>query len=255
MQVYEGNDFENLWQDVAKRRAELAKKATKVEEVGSLSLSLSLSLSHSLSCLLTHYSACPYTQAKSVAASSSWTIVRIWFGITNKLRITGASTKVLTAVTIYYCPLFTEKKIYSLPASTHTGGDCCHFYYTRSELIRDTRLTALYLLDFFVFFLLSRRQVSNVTQPRTSPELIRDTRLTVHLTYFLFFYFFLQVVDGKLVMSRNPVQAFFHLWYVLIAETIFFFKTIIFVSFFFHFSISGMFSSAETVTTWIPPVE
>jgi hypothetical protein len=27
------------------------------------------------------------------------------------------------------------------------------------------------------------------------------------------------------------------------------------VSFFFHFSISGMFSSAETVTTWIPPVE
>ena len=43
------------------------------------------------------------------------------------------------------------------------------------------------------------------------------------------------MVDGKLVMSRNPVQAFFHLWYVLIAETIFFFKTIIFVSFFFSF--------------------
>jgi hypothetical protein len=78
----------------------------------SLSLSLALSLSRSrsrsrsLSCLLTSLVYLSYTQAKSVAASSSWTIVRIWFGITNKLRITGASTKVLTAVTLYYCTLY-----------------------------------------------------------------------------------------------------------------------------------------------------
>ena len=45
--MHEGNDFENLWQDVAKRRAELAKKATKVEEVGSRALSHALA--HSLS--------------------------------------------------------------------------------------------------------------------------------------------------------------------------------------------------------------
>ena len=44
-----------------------------------------------------------------MAASSSWTIVRIWFGITNKLRITGASTKVLTTVTLYYCTLKKKK--------------------------------------------------------------------------------------------------------------------------------------------------
>ena len=185
--------FGRMWQNGARSSPRRRRKSRRWGP----SLSLSLSLSHSLSCLLTHYSACPYTQAKSVAASSSWTIVRIWFGITNKLRITGASTKVLTAVTIYYCPLFTEKKIYSLPASTHTGGDCCHFYYTRSELIRDTRLTALYLLDFFVFFLLSRRQVSNVTQPRTSffSSLVcphrRDHLLLQnhHLREFFFFIF------------------------------------------------------------------
>ena len=46
--MHEGNDFENLWQDVAKRRAELAKKATKVEEVGSRALS------HALAHSLTH---------------------------------------------------------------------------------------------------------------------------------------------------------------------------------------------------------
>jgi len=50
--------------DVAQRRAELAKKAHKVAAV------------------------------ETAAASSTWTIFRFWYAFTNKLRITGASTKV-----------------------------------------------------------------------------------------------------------------------------------------------------------------
>lgn len=60
-----GGDTAPSLKDVAARRAELAKKAQKAEI------------------------------AKEVAASSSWTILRVWFGITNKLRITGASTCVV----------------------------------------------------------------------------------------------------------------------------------------------------------------
>lgn len=92
-----GGDAPSL-KATAARRAELAKKAQKA------------------------------VVAKEVEKSSSWTIFRIWFAITNKLRITGASTS---------------------------------------------------------------------------------------------------VVDGKIVMKRNPVQMFFHFGYTVIAETAFFFKTML----------------------------
>ena len=121
-----GSEASPSLKDVAKRRAELAKKAEKVEEVGRSRVAVRALLA--LRCSAACWRVCPPVwgcgsslavcvrsraqahtrmrpraraharargkKAKSVAESSSWTVFRIWFGITNKLRITGASTKV-----------------------------------------------------------------------------------------------------------------------------------------------------------------
>ncbi len=129
-----GSEASPSLKDVAKRRAELAKKAEKVEEVGLsrvavralLAVRRGAAWSRMCPSILARDSSravCvrsrahahtrmrrrarahtrPRAQAKSVAESSSWTVFRVWFGITNKLRITGASTQVCVFVCVCVC--------------------------------------------------------------------------------------------------------------------------------------------------------